>query len=208
MSQFSNPELKGKLAQDRQGTVINMPDNTASPGDISVGLEALDFQTPGDLVDNAKVAENQKTPKKAESLASIVVGTPDAFVQASDQVTDEFGNKLTGNFRGDITAIRLMPYKLVNGVKVIARHDDAKKIVGVAPFVQFNNKSSQYYTPLANYAYPSAFAGSKYKAAEWTKIFIQFYKLEGKINNAMKDKSFGTQQEFNTFAQPLLTLPK
>ena len=208
MSQFSNPELKGKLAQDRQGTVINMPDNAASPGDISVGLEALDLKTPGDLVDNVKLAENQKTPRKAESLASIVVGTPDAFVQASDQVTDEFGNKLTGNFRGDITAIRLMPYKIVNGVKVIARHDDAKKIVGVAPFVQFNNKSSQYYTPLANYANPASFAGSKYKAAEWTKIFVQFYKLEGKINNAMKDKSFGTQQEFNTFAQPLLTLPK
>jgi len=208
MSQFSNPELKGKLAQDRTGTQIFMPDNAASPGDISVGLEALDLKTPGDLVDNVKLAENQKTPRKAESLASIVVGTPDAFVQASDQVTDEFGNKLTGNFTGDITAIRLMPYKIVNGVKVIARHDDAKKIVGVAPFVQFNNKASQYYTPLANYSNPASFAGSKYKAAEWTKIFIQFYKLEGKINTAMKDKSFGTQQEFNTFAQPLLTLPK
>ena len=208
MSQFSNPELKGKLAQDRQGTNIYMPDNAASPGDISVGLEALDLKTPGDLVDNVKIAENQKTPKKAESLASIVVGTPDAFVQASDQVTDEFGNKLTGNFTGEITAVRLMPYKLVNGVKVIARYDDASKIAGVAPFVQFNNKSSQYYTTLANYANPAAFAGTKYKAGEWTKIFMQFYKLQDKVNNAMSGKKFKTQQEFNTFAQPLLTLPK
>lgn len=208
MSQFSNPELKGKLAQDRQGTVINMPDNAASPGDISVGLETLDLKTPGDLVDNVKIAENQKTPKKAQSLASIVVGTPNAFVQASDQVTDEYGNRLSGNFTGEITAVRLMPYKLVGGVKVVARHDDASKIAGVAPFVQFNNKSSQYYTPLANYANPAAFAGTKYKAGEWTKIFIQFYKLQDQVNNAMAGKKFKTQQEFNTFAQPLLKLPK
>lgn len=208
MAQFSNPELKGKLAQDRQGTVINMPDNAASPGDISVGLETLDLKTPGDLVDNVKIAENQKTPKKAQSLASIVVGTPNAFVQASDQVTDEYGNRLSGNFTGEITAVRLMPYKLVNGVKVVARHDDASKIAGVAPFVQFNNKSSQYYTPLANYANPAAFAGTKYKAGEWTKIFIQFYKLQDQVNNAMAGKKFKTQQEFNTFAQPLLKLPK
>lgn len=208
MSQFSNPELKGKLAQDRQGTVINMPDNMASPGDISVGLEELQLQTPGDLVDNQKIAENQKTPRKAQSLASINVGTPDVFVQASDQVTDEFGNRLTGNFTGDITAIRLMPYKVVNGVKVVARHDDAGKIAGVAPFVQFNNKSKQFYTPLVNYRNPSAFAGTKYKAGEWTKIFIQFYKLEDEINKSMAGKKFKTQQEFNNFAQPLLKLPK
>lgn len=208
MSQFSNPELKGKLAQDKQGTVINMPDNMSSPGDISVGLEALDFKTPGDLLDNQKIAQNQKTPKKAQSLASIVVGTPNAFVQASDQVTDEYGNRLTGNQTAEITSVRLMPYKIVNGVKVIARHDDASKIAGVTPFVQFNSPTQQFYTPLVNYRNPAAFAGTKYKASEWTKIFMQFYMLEDEINKSMAGKKFKTQQEFNNFAQPLLKLPK
>jgi hypothetical protein len=211
MAQFSNPELKDKIIKEGAKFSFNMGNDKAGPNEISIGLANQELLTPGDVVDDRRTTnEEQKIPRKIRTLATIEVNSDGAFLQNTDQLRDQFGNKASGDFdKALIVGIRLMPYRLINGIKVPARNENAKEIEGVTPFVQFNAGPKNYFTPLTAYADKTAFAGTKYKAESFSPVFMEFYKLEDRINKAIKEKQlskrFANQKEFDNFVKPYLT---
>jgi hypothetical protein len=206
MAQFSNPELKDKIIQEKKGFTFNMPGDKSGPGDIAIGLATQELQTPGETLDGKPISEaDRKLPRNIRTLATMEVGTDNVFLQATDQVRDRFGNKPTGDFNDALlVGIRLMPYRTINGVRVPARTENSKEIEGVTPFVQFARANNSYFTPLVKYANKAIFAGSKFNAESFTPVFKQFYTLEDKINKAIQGKKFKNQQEFDNFVKPLL----
>lgn len=204
MAQFSNPELKDKIVQEKKGFVFNMPKDKSGPGDISIGIATQELQTPGEAIDDRAIDEAQKKiPRKIRTYATIEVGTENVFLQATDQVRDKFGNKIPGDYNDAmLVGIRLMPYKTIGGVKVPARTDD--KPEGVTTFVQFARSGASYYTPLVKYANKAIFAGNKYDKESFQPVFLQFYTLEDKINKALAGKKWKNQQEFDNFVTPVL----
>lgn len=212
MAPYANPELKDKIVVEKGGFNINVgAPGKASPDTISKEYENVNLQTPGQSIDNVAISEEQrKVPRNLSSYARMEVGVGKAYVQASDEVRDKFGNKLPGDVPDAlITSIRLHPYKIIKGangqdVKVIARTDEASKIKGVAPFVQFSITGNTYYTPLVKYANKNVFAGDKYDASTWDPIFRDFFATEAKINKGLQGKTWKNQSEFDKLVLPLL----
>ncbi len=212
MAPYANPELKGKIVQEKGGFSINVgAPGKASPGTISKEYENVNLQAPGTKVDDVAITEAQRKVKRnMSSYARMDVGVGKAYIQASDEVRDKFGNKLPGNVvDATIVSIRLHPYKIIKGtngqdVKVLARADEASKIAGVTPFVQFSTTGGDYYTPLVKYANKNAFAGDKYDATSWDPIFRDFFATEAKINKGIEGKTWKNQTEFDNLVLPLL----
>ncbi len=212
MAPYANPELKDKIVVEKGGFNISVgaPGKT-TPDAITKEYETLNLQTPKGAIDEVPATEAQRRiPRNLSSYARMDVGVGKAYVQASDEVRDQFGNKLTGNVvDATITSIRLHPYKIIKGtngqdVKVLARADEASKIAGVAPFVQFSTTGGIYYTPLVKYANKNVFAGDKYDASTWTPIFADFYSTAEKINKGLQGKTWKNQSEFDKLVLPLL----
>jgi len=212
MARYANPELKDKIVVEKGGFNISLggPGKT-TPDTITKEYENLNLQTPKQAIDEVPATEEQRRiPRNLSSYARMEVGVGKAYVQASDEVRDQFGNKLTGNVTdATISSIRLHPYKIVKGssgqdVKVLARADEASKIAGVAPFVQFSTTGGIYYTPLVKYANKNVFAGDKYDASTWTPIFADFYSTAEKINKGLQGKTWKNQSEFDKLVLPLL----
>jgi hypothetical protein len=212
MARYANPELKDKIVVEKGGFNISVgAPGKASPDAISKEYENLNLQTPKGAIDEVAATEAQRRiPRNLSSYARMEVGVGKAYVQASDDVRDQFGNRLTGNVvDATITSIRLHPYKIVKGsngqdVKILARADEASKIEGVAPFVQFSTTGGVYYTPLVKYANKNVFAGDKYDASTWDPIFRDFFATEAKINKGLQGKTWKNQSEFDKLVLPLL----
>lgn len=212
MAPYANPELKDKIVQEKGSfNIINAGPGRSTPGTIVKEYENVDLQTPGAKVDEVAITEAQrKTARNLSSYARMDVGVGKAFVQPSDEVRDKFGNKLPGSVPdATIVSIRLHPYKIIKGtngqdVMVIARTEDAGKIKGVAPFVQFGITGQDYYTPLVKYANKNVFAGDKYDAQSWTPIFADFYDAAEKVNKGIQGKTWKNQSEFDKLVLPLL----
>lgn len=211
MAPYANPELKGKIIQERGGFSISMAGEKSMPGELTKSFENVNLQQPGEKMDDVVTTEAQrKAPQFASSYAKIGVGVPNTYVQASDEVRDKFGNKLSGSYPdATIIAIRMMPYKIIKGtngqdVKVVARASEASKIKGVSPFVQLGITGKDFYTPLTNFSDKNAFAGSKYDATSWTPIFTNFWDLEATVNKGLAGKTWKNQAEFDNIVKPLL----
>lgn len=212
MAPYANPELKGKIVQERGGFNISLGAGEKSmPGELTKSFENVNLQQPGEKMDDVVTTEAQrKAPQFASSYAKIGVGVPNTYVQASDEVRDKFGNKLSGSYPdATIIAIRMMPYKIIKGtngqdVKVVARASEASKIKGVSPFVQLGITGKDFYTPLTNFSDKNAFAGSKYDATSWTPIFTNFWDLEATVNKGLAGKTWKNQAEFDNIVKPLL----
>ena len=212
MAPYANPELKGKIVQERGGFNISVGGNEKSmPGSLTKSFENVNFRPAGDKMDDIRTTEAQrKAPQFASSYAKIGVGVPNTYVQASDEVRDEYGNKVDASYPdATIIAIRMMPYKIVKGtngqdVKVVARAGDSAKIKGVSPFVHLGIIGKNFYTPLTNFSDKNAFAGSKYDATSWTPIFTNFWDLEATINKGLQGKTWKNQTEFDNLVKPLL----
>jgi len=204
VSQFSNPELKGKLIQEKKGnnfSVIN-PGTLQDPVTPTDNLEIVDLKTPGEKVNNKKTTTEQRKTKlglPSYSAEDIQVGP--VKIDPSNLFTDSYGNSLNGTKEDvQIDRVRTLPYKLVNGDKIIAHANEFALIKGVAPFVEFSHPGGTYYTPLENYSY-AKLAGNKWNLQQMGTYLNIMKEKATKATNALQGKTFTSLDQINNLVK-------
>ena len=200
-SQYSNPELKGKIIQEKKGNNI-----TISTGNLSDPLAPTEEPEIVDL-GATEMRDNKKLAKavnlKATSLQKEDIQVDGVEINPSNKFFDSAGNSLSGRRKVTISTVRTYPYKLVNGVKVIAHDDELNQIKGVAPFVEFSESGKIYYTDLENYSYVNI-AGSKYDVARLGVYLNNMKQSATNATKAMAGRTFKNSEELTTFTKPYL----
>jgi len=200
-SQYSNPELKGKLIQEKKGVNVSVSTGTLSdplaPTEVP---EIVDFGAT-EMRGNKKLAKAVNL--KATSLAKEDIQVEGVEINPSNKFFDSAGNSLTGRRKVTISTVRTYPYKIVDGVKVIAHDDELNQIKGITPFVEFSESGKIYYTDLENYSYVNI-AGSKYDVARLGTYLNDMKSAASKATSAMGGKTFTTSEELSNFTKPYL----